>query len=63
VDRVVTNLDHVETRFLERQAQVHLMEAHVALVKAAGCVLDHGSEVEEDIDQALGYVDSALGRS
>lgn len=54
-------LSTVETDFLQRQMEIHLMEAHIALVKASRCSEEH-SNTDIDIRDALRSVDTALKR-
>lgn len=55
-------LDPAEIRFLERQTQIHLMQAHVALVEASGCVVE-GSPLDQDLGKALGAIQDALRKT
>lgn len=59
----MSHLDPVEIRFLEKQIDIHLMEAYIALSNAAREIkyVDRiGSELDTQIHEALVAVNYAL---
>jgi hypothetical protein len=52
-----------ETKFLQKQAQIHLLEAHRALANAAHCVAAPGSSIGDDIDVAISSTLEALRKT
>jgi hypothetical protein len=52
-------LHPAETNFYKKQMEIHLMEAHIALVRASSYAARE-SETNKHICQAVGHVASAL---